>query len=43
MTGFEAKAPRFPKPKIADQLLITATNFLQLPNRKQVQGFSKFL
>ena len=27
MTGFEAKAPKFPIPKIADPLLITATRF----------------
>ena len=27
MTGFEAKAPKLPRPKIADPLLITATKF----------------
>ena len=27
MTGFDAKAPKFPIPKIADPLLITATRF----------------
>ena len=27
MTGFDAKAPKLPSPKIADPLLITATKF----------------
>ena len=27
ITGFDAKAPKFPKPKIAEPLLITATKF----------------
>ena len=27
ITGFEAKAPKFPKPSIAEPLLITATRF----------------
>ena len=27
ITGFDAMAPRLPKPKIADPLLITATRF----------------
>ena len=27
ITGFEANAPRFPRPKIAEPLLITATKF----------------
>ena len=27
ITGFDANAPKFPKPRIADPLLITATKF----------------